>query len=228
MRAAFGFAFWPQCLSSLQGHQFEPYYTVVFQFAARKVYHEEKPKKVTSLWLEKYHEEKAEKKDRRFEHIPACGLNCVHCRDAESRIKGWFGFAFAQVSSAICGWKIYNFVPLSVVEILSSVENELRIKMSALQILTTHRQPSQPTSKRPVWIFGCFQLPLEQHFPRLISNKEDNLARIRKFSVPFNFAPAIYRIFRFQWMVRISKIQQFQEFVETFQGNFCSICHCFG
>ena len=216
MRAAFGFAFWPQCLSSSSSQ----YYTVVFQFAARKVYHEEKPKKVTSLWLEKYHEEKAEKKDRRFEHIPACGLNCVHCRDAESRIKGWFGFAFAQVSSAICGWKIYNFVPLSVVEILSSVENELRIKMSALQILTTHRQPSQPTSKRPVWIFGCFQLPLEQHFPRLISNKEDNLARIRKFSVPFNFVPAIYRFFGSSEWFAFRKFNSFRNLCKLFRDIF--------
>jgi len=28
-------------------------------------------------------------------------------------------------------------------------------------------------------------------------------------------------------MVRVSKTQQFQDFLETFPGNFCTICPCF-
>jgi len=28
-------------------------------------------------------------------------------------------------------------------------------------------------------------------------------------------------------MVRVSKTQQFQDFLETFPGNFCAICPCF-
>ena len=42
---------------------------------------------------------------------------------------------------------------------------------------------------------------------------------------PFNYAPGKSRIFG--WMVRISAIQQFPEFLETFPGNFCIICHRF-
>ena len=40
-----------------------------------------------------------------------------------------------------------------------------------------------------------------------------------------NFAPGISRIFG--WIVRISKIQQLSEFLETFPGNFCTVCRCF-
>ena len=42
---------------------------------------------------------------------------------------------------------------------------------------------------------------------------------------PFYFAQGISKIFG--WMVRISEIQQFPEFLETFPGNFCTICRCF-
>ena len=97
--------------------QFEPYYTVVFQFAARKVYHEENRKRspvravlqYSSLWLEKYHEEKAEKKDRQLEHIPACGLNCVAMRKVRNKRLIWFFFC----SSLFCDLrvKILQFCP---------------------------------------------------------------------------------------------------------------------
>ena len=58
------------------------------------------------------------------------------------------------------------------------------------------------------------------------SEKEDNLARytqifenfVPEVFLPFYFAPGISRIFG--WMVRISEIQQFSEFLETIQGNF--------
>ena len=61
----------------------------------------------------------------------------------------------------------------------------------------------------------------------------DNLARyprifgnfIPEVFFPFNFAPGISRIF--SWMVRISEIQLFWEFLETFPGNFCPISRCF-
>ena len=88
--------------------------------------------------------------------------------------------------------------------------------------------------KSPVWIFGNF-------WQRVVPNfeKEEDLGRYaqpthRKFPLhreknlwypgypavffPFNFAPGISRIFG--WMVRISEIQQFSEFLETIQGNF--------
>ena len=42
---------------------------------------------------------------------------------------------------------------------------------------------------------------------------------------PFNYAPGKSRIFG--WMVRISAIQQFPEFLETFPGNVCIICRWF-
>ena len=42
---------------------------------------------------------------------------------------------------------------------------------------------------------------------------------------PFHFAPGIPRFFG--WMVRISEIQQFSEFLESFAGHFCTICRCF-
>ena len=42
---------------------------------------------------------------------------------------------------------------------------------------------------------------------------------------PFNFASGISGIFG--WMVRISEIQQFPEFLKTFRGHFCTICRCF-
>ena len=42
---------------------------------------------------------------------------------------------------------------------------------------------------------------------------------------PFNYAPGKSRIFG--WVVRISAIQQFPEFLETFPGNFCTICRRF-
>ena len=43
---------------------------------------------------------------------------------------------------------------------------------------------------------------------------------------PWSFlSNGISRIFG--WMVRISKIQQFPKFLETFPGNFCTICLCF-
>ena len=45
-------------------------------------------------------------------------------------------------------------------------------------------------------------------------------------SFPFKgFAPGISR--NFCWMVRISGIQPFLEFLETFMENFCTICRCF-
>ena len=42
---------------------------------------------------------------------------------------------------------------------------------------------------------------------------------------PFNFAPGKSRIFG--WMPPNSEIQQFPEFLETFRGNFCTICRRF-
>ena len=38
----------------------------------------------------------------------------------------------------------------------------------------------------------------------------------------FYFAPGISKIFG--WTVRISEIQQFPKFLETFPGNICTIC----
>ena len=64
-----------------KGHEFEPYYSI--PACGSKITTKKTPKKVTSLWLEKYHEEKAEKKDRQFEHIPACGLKCVAMQKVE-------------------------------------------------------------------------------------------------------------------------------------------------
>ena len=67
-----------------------------------------------------------------------------------------------------------------------------------------------------------------------IFKKKDNLASVPKFwkiisrkfiFFPFNFAPEISRIF--VWTVRISEIKQFPEFLETFSGNFRTICRCF-
>ena len=43
--------------------------------------------------------------------------------------------------------------------------------------------------------------------------------------VLFNFAPEISRIFGL--MVLIPEIQQLAEFLETFTGNFCTICSSF-
>ena len=59
-----------------------------------------------------------------------------------------------------------------------------------------------------------------------IFQKEDNVAKYTQIFgdffaevfFPFNVALGISRIFG--WMVRISKIQQFPEFLETFQGKF--------
>ena len=42
---------------------------------------------------------------------------------------------------------------------------------------------------------------------------------------PVNFAPGKSTIFG--WMAPISEIQQFPEFLETFPGNFCTICRHF-
>ena len=42
---------------------------------------------------------------------------------------------------------------------------------------------------------------------------------------PFNFVPESSRIFG--WMVPISEIQKFPEFLETFLGNVCTICRSF-
>ena len=49
--------------------------------------------------------------------------------------------------------------------------------------------------------------------------------KIRESFLPFYFASGIFKIFGS--MVRISEIQQFPEFLETFPGNFCTICRCF-
>ena len=66
-----------------------------------------------------------------------------------------------------------------------------------------------------------------------IFKKDDNLTRYTQIFetffpgifFPFNFAPRISRIFC--WMVRISEIQQFPDFLETFPENCCTICRCF-
>ena len=64
-----------------------------------------------------------------------------------------------------------------------------------------------------------------------MSKEEDKLDRyIRVFKiffpeVLFNFAPGISKIFGL--MVLIPEIQQLAEFLETFQGNFCTICSSF-
>ena len=64
-----------------------------------------------------------------------------------------------------------------------------------------------------------------------MSREEDKLTRhIRVFEfffpeVLFNFAPGISRIFGL--MVLIPEIQQLAEFLETFPGNFCTICSSF-
>ena len=62
-----------------------------------------------------------------------------------------------------------------------------------------------------------------------ISKKEENLASNTQIFenvspevfFPFNFAPRISRMFG--WMVLISEIQHFPEFLESFPGNFCTI-----
>ena len=67
---------------------------------------------------------------------------------------------------------------------------------------------------------------------KLISKKEDNLSRyaqmFRKF-FPGRFLSiqlCSQKFCNFCWIVRISEIQQFLEFLETFQGKFCTICCC--
>ena len=116
-------------------------------------------------------------------------MNCVAMRKVRNKRLVWFCFC----SSLFCDLrvKIWQFCPF--VRCWNTINRWKSLHYKLWPLIAW--QPSQPTSKRPVWIFGSFQWPVEQHFPRIISNKEDNLARIRKFSVPFNFAPAIYRIF---------------------------------
>ena len=66
-----------------------------------------------------------------------------------------------------------------------------------------------------------------------ISKKRTTLRGIPKFLetffpegfFPFNFVPESSRIFG--WMVPISEIQKFPEFLETFLGKVCTICRSF-
>ena len=92
------------------------------------------------------------------------------------------------------------------------------------------------------WVFGAFHLTKNsclqlREFPVAngtvfsgIRGKEDNLARYTEIlwnflpgiSVPFDFPPGISGVLG--WMIRFSEIQQFPDFLETFSGNFRTIC----
>ena len=92
----------------------------------------------------------------------------------------------------------------------------------ALSIFNQNVQFEFKATSRSEWnsIFQNFQ-------------REANLARCTqifgnffpKVFFPFNFAPGISRIFGL--VIRISQIQQFLWFLETFPQNVCTICHCF-
>ena len=128
--------------------QFEPYKNSTPAYGSKSITRR-KPKKVTSssrtivfqLVARKVSRWKSRKKRSPVRAYSSLWLKL--CRDAKSRIKGWFAFAFAQVSSAICGWKIYSFVPLSVVEILSIVEKVFTTNFDhSLATFTTNLQTS--------------------------------------------------------------------------------------
>ena len=73
---------------------------------------------------------------------------------------------------------------------------------------------------------------MEQHFAKF-PNKGSTSRGIARFSknfsrkvfLPSHLTPGIFRIFG--WTARISGIQQFPEFMETFPGKFCIICRYF-
>jgi len=86
--------------------------------------------------------------------------------------------------------------------------------------------------KRSVWISATCSSEwnsIFQNFPKRGQPRKVYLNFRKKFSLevffPLNFASGIYTIFG--WMVRISEIQQFPEFLGTFPENFCTICRYF-
>ena len=70
---------------------------------------------------------------------------------------------------------------------------------------------------------------MEQHVPKF-SIKRTNFGRYTQiFEIFFLevFFPFIFAAGIIGWMVSILEIQQFPEFLETFPGNFCTICRSF-
>ena len=77
----------------------------------------------------------------------------------------------------------------------------------------------------------CQQLPITNGtaFPK-ISKKRTRLRGIPKFSKKFYWQFSFHSTFLpkfLEFSVCILEIQQFPEFLETFPGNFCTICHFF-
>ena len=75
--------------------------------------------------------------------------------------------------------------------------------------------------KRPVWVFGSFLWRMEQQFPKF-PKKRTTTRGIPKFSIFFTGSVLSIQLcsgifFRiFNWIVHVSEIQQFPEFLQTF------------
>ena len=76
------------------------------------------------------------------------------------------------------------------------------------------------------WIFGNFRQRMEQHFPTL-SKKRTTSQGVPKFAKNFSLQALLPEFLEF--LVEWFAFQKFKlsEFLETFPGNFCTICRFF-